>query len=213
MAGLLDLECEGGFAVDGTANRLVAFALFDGHALARQHSLVERGVAFDDEAVGRHLFAGLDEYAVAPPQFGDRHVFDASILSKSVRLGGHESHELLQSRRGTHHRAHLDPMSEQHDVDQGCDLPEKHLTGQTENDQGAVTVGDADSERNQRHHSGPLLLQLPEETREKRPAAVRVDRACKAELDERVTREIQCLLDAERSLNHLSQTQHWERQG
>jgi hypothetical protein len=59
---------------------------------------------------------------------------------------------LLQGLGGTHHGLHFDPMPEQHDVHEGCQLPEEHLAGQSEYHGAAIEIGGGDGDGDQRHH-------------------------------------------------------------
>ncbi len=45
----------------------------DRNRLAREHRLVDSGLAFDDDAVGRDLLARADHEEIADRELGDRH--------------------------------------------------------------------------------------------------------------------------------------------
>ena len=60
--------------------------------------------------------------------------------------------------------AHLDPMTEQHDGDEGCQLfPERHARV-TQCHHNAENKSDADRERNQRHHARKTGAQFANST-------------------------------------------------
>jgi len=123
-----------------------------------------------------------------------------------------QAHELLERARGAEHRAHLEPVTEQHDVDQRRGFPEEDVAGKAEHDQRAVGVGDRDRERYERHHAGEACTDLVHETREERPAAVEVDGRRETEADVAVARERQRVAEPKELLDHVRGREHWQRE-
>src|SRR5438874_102272 len=68
------LEAEAAGLVQRGANDRIAGALVHRHGLAGQHGFVQRGGAFEDDAVHRHLLAGADDDYFAGLDFFDRDV-------------------------------------------------------------------------------------------------------------------------------------------
>ena len=102
---------------DGVAGRLG-----DAAGLAGDHRLVDVGGAVDDHAVGRDARAGSDEHDVADREVRDRDLLGAGRrdplgrVRQQRRQGGERALRLRD-------RAHLEPVAEQHDRDQGRQLP------------------------------------------------------------------------------------------
>jgi hypothetical protein len=70
-------------------------------------------------------------------------------------------------------------MSEQHDGDERGQFPPERLPGVTERDGEAEHEGDADSQRDQRHHSRKPISKFAGGANEKRPASIQVNRCPK----------------------------------
>jgi len=95
-----------------------------------------------------------------------------------VRLPGEHLCKIFEGTRSAEHRPHLDPVPEQHDIDQGGEFPEEPLAGRAEDHRGAVEVGDGDRDRDQGHHPGRPAFQFAYNSGEERIAAVEVDCGC-----------------------------------
>ena len=130
LAGLAHLDEERTLAVDGAADDLVPLALGHRPRLAGEHGFVEAAAPLDDHPVGGDLLPGSYQDPVAGAQHGHRHVLDAVAVGQPVGDGGHELDQGLQGTRGAHHRTHLDPVPEKHDVDEGGQFPEEDLAGE-----------------------------------------------------------------------------------
>src|SRR2546426_9229468 len=74
----------------------------------------------------------LPIYPVARPQGIERDLFDGPVGTEAMCLGREEPDELFQGARGAEHGAHLDPVPEQHDVDERRRLPKEHAPGKAE---------------------------------------------------------------------------------
>ena len=77
-----------------------------------------------------------------------------------MRLGWQQSNQLLESPRSAQYRAHLDPVTEQHDVDERRSFPEEHRAAKAEDDGRAVEIGHADRKADERHHARQPVSQL-----------------------------------------------------
>ena len=103
VAGLGDLDRDGGFAVHRPPDDGCALSLLDGLALARQHRFVDARLSFDDHAVGGDLLAGLHQNPVPADQPGDRNLLGGAIVFYEVGLGRHQANQALEGRRGPEH--------------------------------------------------------------------------------------------------------------
>jgi hypothetical protein len=102
-------------------------------------------------------------------------------------------------------------VPEQHDDDEGDELPEElGPGGQPEGNGDRVDIGHADREGDQRQHSRLPLTQLAREPAQERPAAVEVDDRGKQQDDEAATREVE--LVTEEVLDHRREHEDRRRQ-
>ena len=94
----------------------------DRHGLARQHRLVDRRLALDDDAVGRDLLAGPDDEQVADDDLVDRHG-DLVAVAKDARLLRAELEQRADRLARAALRARLEVAAEQDERgDDGGDL-------------------------------------------------------------------------------------------
>ncbi len=115
-AGLRDAEGEGAALVERPAEHGRARRLVDGHALAGEHRLVDRGRAVDHLAVGRDALAGPHAHEVARPERGGGHLVlgVAADAPGGLRLERHEpAHRVGEPLP----RARLEELAEQHEGD------------------------------------------------------------------------------------------------
>ena len=210
-----DLDSDRALPVYGAADDLVTLALLHRLRLAGEHRLVDAGAARDDEPVSGDLLSRLDEHPVVRLQGSTGNVFKGAVGSEAMRLGRQEPDQLLEGSRGAEYRAHLDPVAEQHDVDQRRRFPEEHAPGEPEDNQRAVDVGHRDRERDEGHHPRQPLSELVDETSEERPAAVEVHGRGEAELHVAIARERKRPPETEEVLDHLGRRKdrNRERQG
>src|SRR5215468_1221294 len=87
----------------------------------------------------------------------------------------HQRGQFLQSRARTDDGLHLDPMTEQHDVNQSYEFPEEIVTGKTGHRRHAVNISGGDGDADQRHHARIAVTKLLSQPIEERPAAVEID--------------------------------------
>jgi hypothetical protein len=92
---------------------------------------------------------------------------------------GHQFGQLVQRPRRLAHAAHLQPVAEQHDVDQRHQLPEEGLARRQQQRGQAVDVRDADGQRDQRHHPRLPVAQLGHGHRQEGHATVEEDNRAK----------------------------------
>ena len=121
--------------------------------LAGDHRLVDIGGTVDDDAIGRHPSARADE----------DHVADRECIERD-RLGsiggdafGRVREEGGQRREGPLRlgdRAHLQPVPEEHDRDEGRQLPPDLDLEEAERAGPAGDEGNDDRQRDEGHHPG-----------------------------------------------------------
>ena len=212
VAGLADLDDHRPLAVDGTTDDLVALLLVDRLGFAGQHRFVEARAALDDDAVDGDLLAGTDQHPITGPQLGDRHLHGAAVRQQLGGRGGQELDERFEGARRAHHRPHLDPVTEQHDVDEGDELPEEDLARQPEGDGRRVEEGGPDREADQGHHPRLTLPEFAREAGQERPGAVEEDHRRKGEQDVEGTGEGERLLEPQDPLHERRKSQHRHRE-
>src|SRR5690606_32456197 len=125
-AGPRDLDAEGAVAVDRAGDDLVALRLLHRAGLAGDHGLVERALALPYDAVGRDALAGADEDDVARAEVGDGDALLGAVGDAGGGVG-EELRELVEGALRLLDRAHLDPVPEEHDGDEGGELPPQRL--------------------------------------------------------------------------------------
>ena len=129
------------------------------------------GGALDHLAVDRDAAARPDEHDVADTQLRHGHRF------RSVRghpLGGIREKLGERGERAARlrDRAHLEPVAEQHDRDEGGELPPDLDVEPAERARPARDERDQDRERDQRHHPGRPVAQLANRAAQEWDAAV-----------------------------------------
>ena len=175
LPGRGDPDGEHPLAVDRAAEHAFTRRPPDGLRLAGQHGLVHARRPPGHLAVDRDLLSRPDLDLVADHELAHGHV-DGPAAADDMSLGGHDPRQGLERPGGAEDRSHLDVMAEEHDVDQGRELPEEsHARHQPDHDGRGVDVGDRDRERDQGHHADPARPDLLREPTKERPATVDVD--------------------------------------
>ncbi len=81
---MFDFEGNGALAVDGAADDNVALALGDGFRFTRQHGLVGRGLALDDDAVCGNFLTRLDQKTLAALEGTDAYLLNSAVAVQEV---------------------------------------------------------------------------------------------------------------------------------
>ena len=102
-------------------------------------------------------------------------------------------------------------MPEQHNVDQGGQLPEEHLAGQAEYHGAAIEVRRGNSDGDERHHPWPPGFEFLEKPLQKRPTAVPENRGRKAEEDIHIAGKTNGFSQSHQRLEHWREDEN--RQG
>ena len=161
--------------------------------LSGDERLVHVGCAVDDLAVHRHGGSRTHEHVIADLQLAhrDRAVPPRRRVVAVQQLGlvGQQLRELAERVLRAHHRGHLDPVAEQHDRDEGRELPPEVHARQAERDGERVAERDHDRERDERHHAGLLRAQLGDRAPEEHEPAVDEDREAEHRGDVLAARE------------------------
>jgi hypothetical protein len=131
--------------------------------------------------------------SVADAQRGDG---DGHLMVVPVVRGVHQHRfirnqlrQLAERVLRAHDGAHLDPVSEQHDRDEGRELPPEVHAREAEQHRGAVAEGHHDRERDEGHHAGLLRAQLLDAAADEDEPAVEEDRDREDGGDELAARE------------------------
>ena len=158
------------------ATTLSPGSLADRRGLAGDHRFVDVGAALGDDPVGGHPCPGSDEDDVAERQVCER---DGLGAVAGHPLGG-VGQELGQGREraaGLGDRAHLEPMAEQHDRDEGRELPPDLDLEEAQRARPARDERDDDREADEGHHPRLSVGQLgPRAAQEDEPAVGEDDR-------------------------------------
>ena len=168
--------------VERARDHLAADFLGDGHGFAGHQGLVERGAAFENDAVHRHLFSRPDPQSVADRQALDLDLMVGAILADAAggfgrqleksldragrRLAGAEFENLAKQHQHRDHRGGLEV-----DRDRAAMAAESRREdiGRDGSDQ-AVDIGDAGAHRDQREHVEIARQQRLPAAHEERPA-------------------------------------------
>ena len=95
----------------------------DGSGLPRDHRLVELGLAFDDLSVGGNAPTGAHEHDIAGSQLIEANRGERAVVLDPFRLVREEGGQGAEGVRRLPERLHLLPVPEQHDRDEGGQLP------------------------------------------------------------------------------------------
>src|SRR5262245_26874809 len=114
----------------------------------------------------------------------------------------HQSGQFFRVHDVTDHGLHLDPMTEQHVVDQSYEFPEEVVTGKTGHRRHAINVSGGDGDADQRHHARIAITKLLPQPIEKWPAAVEVDDTGQSGQNVSIACKTPPLAQAQRVLNH-----------
>jgi hypothetical protein len=183
IADARDADPKRSRTVDRAGDRLGTRTLAHRPRLSCERGLVNVGLAIDDLTVGGDAAARSHEHDVALSQLGDGYLFDP-VTGDPVGRVGQELRQLRQRAFRTPDRAHLDPVTEQHDVHERRELPVEALALDPERRRYAVEVGRGDAYRDERHHAGQTRLDLVCCGTEEDRAAVEVDRRRQDERDD-----------------------------
>ena len=102
-------------------------------------------------------------------------------------------------------------MTEQHDVNEGGQLPKEHLAGQTEYNGTAVNICRRDGDGDERHHPGSARFEFLEKSFKERPAAIPKDCGRKAKQHVKIARKMYCFPQSHQLLEHRREEEN--RQG
>ncbi len=157
-ADLRGLDAEDAVLVDRRADHLVARPLLDGDGLAGEHRLVDRRLPVDDDAVRRHLLAGMHLHHVAGRDLVDRNRAFGPVVVDDRRLVGAQPEQFAKRVARARLRARLEPVSDGDEPEDERDRLEVEVAGQRRADERAdehrraerVAGGGAD--RHQRVH-------------------------------------------------------------
>jgi len=172
---LLDDDCQGTFAVDGTADDSVSRLLVHWARLPGQHGLIHARCSVLDAPVDGDLLTRLDQHTISGREVGNRVVHHRAVGHDDMCIRGHKSRKALQRAGGAHHGLHLQPVTEEHDIDQCRQLPVENHSLKTQRDCGAVYKGHRDCHRDECHHARGPGPELFEHAFEEGHAAVHVD--------------------------------------
>ncbi len=171
VAGGADLDPKRTTANDGAGDDGLTRRPGHGPRLARDHRLVDVGSPLDDHPIGRHPSAGTDQDGVADAQLAGRNHLSA-IRDDAFRGVREQGSKGGQSALCLGDRAHLQPVAEQHDGDQGGQFPPDLHIEQAERAGPRGHECDHDRERDQGHHPGLAVGQLAFGTADEDQAAV-----------------------------------------
>ena len=169
---------QGSRFIDGATDDLVPGRLHDRAGLAGEHRFVHAPLPFPEPPVGRDPGTWADEEQIAGFERGDGdlfHDFRPTLSAHPFRRIRQELCEFGERPLRLGDRAHLDPVPEQHDGDEGRQLlPEGHPR-KAERDRGTEAEGDRDGQGDQRHHPGQAVFQFPDGSLEKGPSTIPED--------------------------------------
>src|SRR6516164_738603 len=112
-----NLDNNGAFAIDCAADDSVTFLFRNRFGFAGQHGFVGRGLALNNEAVRRNSLAWLYQEMLPTFERRDGDLAGATVAVKKMRCIWNERGQTLQRSAGPHDGSHLDPVTQQHDVD------------------------------------------------------------------------------------------------
>jgi len=95
------------------------------------------------------------------------------VAMQLVGFVGNQFCEFAERVLGAHDGAHLDPVAEKHDGDEGRELPPEVHAGEAQSHRRAVAKRHNDRERDEQHHAGLLRADLLDAALEKDESAVK----------------------------------------
>ncbi|MDQ0643469.1 hypothetical protein QFZ46_001629 [Microbacterium murale] len=175
VTGRGDLDPDAGVGRDRSGRHRVSRRPGDGSRLTGHHRLVHRGGSVDDAAVCGNTPTGSDHDEVAHDELGGRD-FDDLVTLDPFRLIGKERGERIERGCRLRERAHLDPVPEEHDHDQECELPPELelMMKDAEGGTPRCEERDGDGKPDEEHHPGLARPDLADGTGEERPSAPHV---------------------------------------
>ena len=174
----LDLHCP--IAVDGSCDDLPVRLFPYGKAFSGEHTFIDVRTSLHYNAIGWNLFPWSYDDGFIFLQVLERygHRFTVPFHGHDVRQQGHQR---LQCFRCGHLGTHFQPMSQQHDVDERRQLPEKVHAPQTESDGDGIDVGYGYGDGDERHHTCGLRPDLSKHSLQEGHAAIDIDRRSECE--------------------------------
>ena len=121
----LDLDGDGAVSIDRSPDDRRTRLLRDRFRFPREHRFVDERLANNDFPVGGDSFARLDEHAVARGEIVEFHLDNRAVGENFVcRCRQYPCH-FFQGIRCPHDRFHLDPVAQEHQVNQSCQFPKE----------------------------------------------------------------------------------------
>ncbi|MNS67744.1 hypothetical protein D3C72_1010050 [compost metagenome] len=105
-------------------------------------------------------------------QLAQGDIAGAAVGLEAVCIRRHEARERLEGPRCPHHRAHLDPVPQEHDHDQRGELPVEAHAGEPEDHGGRIDISRRDGDPDQRHHADLAIAHLLDQPFQEGPAPV-----------------------------------------
>ena len=176
----VDPHPDGRVGRHGAGHHLVAHRLGYRAGLAGDHRLVQLGLAVDDLPVGGDPGPGPDEHDVAGRQIGDRDRLDLAVVTDAFGVVGQQLGQRREGALGLADGLHLLPVTQQHDGDQGGELPPEVEVEPVEAGGHRRDVGHGDGHGDEQHHPGLAVTHLAARRRRgtaSRPRRTRWSRA------------------------------------
>ena len=173
---------------DGACDHSIALGLRHGLGLTGDDRLVDVGRAVDDRAVDGDSGPGPHEDDVTHPELRES---DGLCVLTVDPFGGvrEQRRECCQGPLRLGDRAHLQPVAEQHDRDEGRELPPDLDVEETQRPGPARHEGDGDGEGDEGHHPGLAVGQLATASAQEDEPAVQEDHRPEDRRDEGRARE------------------------
>ncbi len=170
-ANCFDLDPNRVVGRNGPGDHSLARPFCNRFRLAGHHRLVDVHFSGGDRSIGRHPAAGSDENFVTYRELGNGDRFGA-CRGNSVCLVRQQIGERSEGAAGLADGAHLHPVAEQHDGDEGRELPPELEVKPAESGGGRSDVGDRDRHTDQKHHPGLAILRLLHRSLQKRRTSI-----------------------------------------
>ena len=126
----------------------------------------------DHLPIRRDARSGTDQHQVALLECRHRNRLGLVAMVDALGGIGHQLGQLIERPGGLPHGAHLQPVTQKHDVDQRDQLPEEALAQVQELGGDAVDQRHRDRQRDKRHHARLALAQLGDGHLQERYSAI-----------------------------------------